>query len=394
MRLLHLFDLFAPTGGGTAGVMRQLAAAQARRGDQVSIYTTDINFDPDFAAATEGVKVTAFHCPGRPAGFYYTPDIRAAVRREISEFDMIHSHAVRSYQNLVVLNLARRRGVPYIIDSHGSLPRLTPGASPLRAPLKWLYDTAWGGAILRGAAGFVANNSIGEGEYRGYGIEDGRIRVIPHPFNVSEYAPLPPAGSFRARHGFGDRPLILTMCRIHRIKGLDFLTDAFAALKNEFKDAVLVLAGPDEGHRAALEKQVAALGISESVVFPGFLGGADKLAALADADIFVQPSRYEHAAWSVFEAVLCGATVIATRGSGSGEDVAHLSAGALADYGDVAALAEKISRVLRDPAPSRRQAHDAAARIRSEYTAEQIASAYDEWYRECIERGSGGPKGL
>ena len=389
MRLLHLFDLFAPTGGGTAGVMRQLAAAQANQGHQVSIYTSDINFDPDFAASTTGVRVTAFHCPGRPAGFYYTPDIRAAARRELSGFDVIHCHAVRSYQNLVVLNLARRQGVPYIIDSHGSLPRLAPGSSPLRAPLKWLYDLAWGRAILRGAAGFVANNSIGVGEYRGYGMADARIRVIPHPFNVSEYAPLPPAGSFRARYQLGDRPLVLTMCRIHRIKGLDFLTDAFAALKAEFKDAVLVIAGPDEGHRAALEKQAAALGISESLIFTGFLGGEDKLAALADADIFVQPSRYEHAAWSVFEAVLCGAPVIATRGSGSGEDVDRLAAGALVDYGDVTGLAEAIRRVLSDPAPARRLAETAAARIRLEYTPDKIVLAYDGWYRECIARGRG-----
>jgi glycosyltransferase involved in cell wall biosynthesis len=384
MRLLHLFDLFAPTGGGTAGVMRQLTAAQVRQGHQVSIYTSDINFDPGFAA--EGVRVTAFHCPGRPAGFYYTPDIRAAARHELGDFDMIHCHAVRSYQNLVVLNLARRRGVPYIIDSHGSLPRLLPGSSPLRAPLKWLYDLAWGRAMLRDAAGYVANNSIGENEYRSYGIEDARIRIIPHPFNIAEYTPLPPAGSFRARHQLGNRPLVLTMCRIHRIKGLDFLTDAFAALKAEFKDAALVIAGPDEGHRGALERQAAALGISDSLIFTGFLSGEDKLAALADADIFVQPSRYEHSAWSVFEAVLCGTPVIATRGSGSGEDVAHLAAGTLTEYGDVTALAEAISRVLRDPAPPRQQAAAAAARIRLEYTADQTALAYNDWYEECIAR--------
>ena len=42
--------LLAPTGGGTAGVMRQLTAAQAQIGHQVTVYTSDINYDPDFAA--------------------------------------------------------------------------------------------------------------------------------------------------------------------------------------------------------------------------------------------------------------------------------------------------------------------------------------------------------
>jgi len=57
--------------------------------------------------------------------------------------------------------------------------------------------------------------------------------------------------------------------------------------------------------------------------------------------------------------------------------------------GHVTALAQTIGRVLRDPAPARQQAAAAAARIRGEYSADQIALAYDDWYGECITRWRG-----
>ncbi len=391
MRILHLFDLFSLVGGGTVGLIQQLAAAQARHGHQVSIYTSDVSYDPDFAAALHDVRVVPFHCAARVLNFYYTPGLRAAAR-DLGNFDVIHSHAVRSYQNVALLGPARRQGVPYIIDSHGSLPRLAPGAAATRAPFKWLFDAAWGNTIMRGASGFVANNSLGAAEYRDWGIAAELVRIIPHAFDAMEYAVLPPPGSFRRRYDLGTRPLVLSMCRIHRIKGLDFLLEAFAGLKQKLPDAALAIVGPDEGYRASLEARATALGMRDSLIFTGFIEGEAKLGALADADVFVQPSRYEHAAWVVFEAVLCGTPVIATAGSGSGEDVRQLEAGYLVRAGDTVGLTEQLGWVLKNTDAAAELTRVTAARIRRDYTIDRSAAEYDAWYRECIARGAA-PKG-
>ena len=78
----------------------------------------------------------------------------------------------------------------------------------------------------------------------------------------------------------------------------------------------------------------------------GFLGGADKLSALVDADIVIQTSRYEQGAWAPFEAVLCGTPIIVSSNSGAGEDTARIDAGYLVEYGNIADLKEKMAYVL------------------------------------------------
>src|SRR4030042_4478797 len=126
----------------------------------------------------------------------------------------------------------------------------------------------------------------------------------------------------------------MSLGRIYHIKGLDFLVETFHELAQARQDVVLAICGNDDGYQSRLQKLVTKLGLSNRVIFTGFLAGQDKLAALVDADVVVQPSRYEYAAWAPIEAVLCGTPIIVSRDSGAGEDVSRIDAGYLVDYGN------------------------------------------------------------
>ena len=144
--------------------------------------------------------------------------------------------------------------------------------------------------------------------------------------------------------------------RIHWIKGIDILTEAFARVTARRPDALLAIAGPDDGYRGTLETLSARLGIQDRVLFTGFLGGAHKLSALVDADVVVQTSRYEQGAWAPIEAVLCGTPIIVSDNSGAGEDVRRMDAGYLVEFGNVGDLAGKIEHVLDRPEEARAKA--------------------------------------
>jgi glycosyltransferase involved in cell wall biosynthesis len=76
-----------------------------------------------------------------------------------------------------------------------------------------------------------------------------------------------------------------------------------------------VIAGPDEqGTRTRLEAQARALGLA-NVTFPGPLYGEEKAKALAEADLFVLPSRTENFGIAVAEALGAGLPVITTKGT-------------------------------------------------------------------------------
>jgi len=382
MKVLQLFDFFSPSGGGTVDLIAKISRALAERGHEVTLYTSDYDHDPAYLASLEGVKVDLFHCVSGFGQFYYQPELVKAVREHLAEFEVVHMHCLRSYQNIIVRRYAGRYSVPYLLDTHGSLPRKVPGEGGLKPAFRWLFDLAFGNAILRDAAAVVAETQLGVSEYRDFGVEEGRIVLLPPPFDTAAFADLPESGGFRARYDLTGKKLVMFLGRLHYIKGLDFLAAGFAELAKTRDDLVLVLAGNDDGYRAELERQVAALGMADRVLFTGFIGGQDKLSALVDADVVVQTSRYEQGAWAPFEAVLCATPIVVSDNSGAGEDVRRIDAGYLAAFGDTTDLAAKISYVLDNADEAKVKTLKAREYIKTQMTMSKGIERYEQLYRQ------------
>jgi len=382
MKVLQLFDFFSPSGGGTVDLVAKISRALAERGHEVTLYTSDYDHDPAYLTAISGVRVELFHCVFSFGQFYYQPGMVKAVREHLAEFDVVHMHCLRSYQNIIVRRYARKYGVPYLLDTHGSLPRRVPGEAGWKPGIRCLFDLAFGNAILRDAATVVAETQLGVSEYRDFGVEDERIVLLPPPFDTAAFADLPAPGGFRARYDLTGKKLVMFLGRLHYIKGLDFLAAGFAELAAARDDVTLVLAGNDDGYRAELERQVAALGMADRVLFTGFIGGQDKLEALVDADVVVQTSRYEQGAWAPFEAVLCGTPIVVSDNSGAGEDVKRIDAGYLAAFGDTTDLAAKIGYVLDNPGEAKAKTLRAKEYIATQMTMSKGIERYEQLYRQ------------
>jgi glycosyltransferase involved in cell wall biosynthesis len=244
----------------------------------------------------------------------------------------------------------------------------------------------WGYRTLRDSCLAVTENEFGAREYESFGVKREKIAFVPLFFPVEEYASLPAAGGFCDRHHIKEKYIIMSLGRIHRIKGLDFLVDSFYESSKLRSDVILVLVGSDDGFKSRLEEQIARLGLSDKVRFAGFLSGQDKLSALVDASIVVQPSRYEQAAWAPIEAVMCGTPIIVTKGSGSGEDVARMGAGYQVEYGNKLQMVATIQSVLDNPADAKAKVHAAIDYIKTNLTLSKKVSEYDSIYQECMEK--------
>ena len=154
-----------------------------------------------------------------------------------------------------------------------------------------------------------------------------------------------------------DGPYLLGLGTVEPRKDLPALVRAFAALAAELPHR-LVLAGLAGWGAGALAAAVAASGVADRIVLPGYVPEADKAALFTGADVFVYPSRYEGFGLPVLEAMACGVPVVTTTG-GSLPEVAG-DAATLVDPGDADALAAAIAKLATDPAARQ----DAAARGR------------------------------
>lgn len=137
----------------------------------------------------------------------------------------------------------------------------------------------------------------------------------------------------------GEGARFVAVGRLAHQKGFDRLLDMMAAAPGN-SHLTIIGDGPD---RAALQAQLARLGLGGRVSMPGFLADAPRY--IAGADALLLPSRWEGLPNVALEALALGTRVIAAPEAGGIDEIARLApAGAvtLADAGPefIAAMSE------------------------------------------------------
>lgn len=130
-------------------------------------------------------------------------------------------------------------------------------------------------------------------------------------------------------------------------KNLLTLVEAFRLLRQSgWEDHRLVLGGaPGWGYRS-IYQAVERYGLTEDVIFLGYVPPEQSPRWYGGADLFVYPSAYEGFGLSPLEAMACGTPVITADTSSLPEVVGE--AGLMVSPGDVRALMEAILRLLSD----------------------------------------------
>jgi glycosyltransferase involved in cell wall biosynthesis len=141
----------------------------------------------------------------------------------------------------------------------------------------------------------------------------------------------------------GETPgYLLFVGRLRIRKGVEVLLEALRDLPNGTR---LLIAGDGE-HRAALERQAAALGLGPAAVFLGRCDASRVRGLLRHAAALVVPSIYEGMPLVVLEAMEAGVPVVASRVSGIPEVVEDGRTGWLVEPEDPAVLAAALAEAL------------------------------------------------
>jgi len=337
MKILHSFILFSiEVGGGTSDLIYKICKAQAKSGLKPTVLSGSYAFDQELADSLEGVDFHVEKTWLHKQGFSLMPGLALWCRNNLQQYDIVHMHVYRSFQNLVLYYYCKKYNIPYVMDAHGSVPYFTK-----KNFIKKFFDKFFGKSILKNANILLAETEVGVDEYINLDktINKNKITILSPPFDTDEYLQLPKKGDFRQKYNISlDKKVISFLGRVHYIKGNDFLIKGFSEFAKCNQNSKLVIIGPDDGHMVECKEIVNNLGIKDRVIFTGFLGGEYKNSALVDSDIVVQLSRQEQGAWAPLEAVLCETPILVTRHTGTGEDIKRLNAGYLVDFDDVNGL--------------------------------------------------------
>lgn len=350
-----------------------------QRGHDVTIITTNYEFDDGYANAieTDGVEVLPFTCSVNIKSYIYTPTIKKWLNNNIKNYDVIHMHTFRCYQNNAVRHYANKYNIPYILQARGSvLPFFA------KQFLKKLYDVVWGKRILEHATKIIALNKMEAEQYKTMGVDESKIEIIPNGIDVSYYGDLPERGSFREKYRIKDNEkVILFLGRIHKIKGVDLLVDAFSEVIRDIDDVKLVIVGPDHGYLSLVEERINDLELNDKVIMTGSLYGADKTAAYVDADIYVLPSRYEVFGNTILESYACGTPVIVTDRCGISDFVKNV--GCVVNF-DRNELRDAIIVLLKDNDLRERFGREGKELVKKQFDLNEIVACFEKVYSSCI----------
>ncbi|MEO8053128.1 MAG: glycosyltransferase, partial [Acidobacteriota bacterium] len=277
---------------------------------------------------------------------------------------------------------AKLAHVPYLIRPLGVLGKW--GMQHRRPWLKklsfWLIESH----ILRNAAGVHYTSEQESEEATQLGVKHTSL-IIANPVDI--VAARTTRGSFRATYpALASKTIVLFLSRIDTKKGLPLLLSAYARLRLNYPNVVLVVAG--DGDRTLiddLKRQAHQLGLGQAILWTGFLQGEAKVNILADADVFVLPSYSENFGVAVVEAMAAGLPVIISDQVGIHQEIAEAGAGVVIQC-DVNELEAAMVRMLSNAELRQRMGANAAALAElfaPPTIALQLKQAYSQVLKKC-----------
>ena len=298
MKLVHVVPHIDQEAAGPSYSVPRLCQSLAACGNQVEL--TCLAARGDIAGVTLDLHAQ-WPVLGR---FAISSSLAVALWRKAATVDIVHNHSLWSMVNVAAGWVVPGRGAKLVTSPRGTLSSWALSRSRGVKRLVWpLQRRALAKAHLLHATSEVEYNEI-----RSQGFT-APVAVIPNGIDV------PPLSVVPKRATGSKSRTLLFLSRIHPIKGLDRLLQAWVQIQGNHPDWRLVIAGRGDAAHVEEVKLLAAKIGALQVEFPGPLYGAAKSQAYWDADLFVLPTHSENFGMVVAEALAHGCPAIVSTGA-------------------------------------------------------------------------------
>jgi glycosyltransferase involved in cell wall biosynthesis len=397
VRILNVAQTYFPylAEGGRPAKVRALSRKLVEHGHSVTVLTANLGLSEWLSVACPpeetalGLQLTedgvvAIYLPTLARYRVLTINSRVIrfCRGRLAEFDLVHFYGLYDLLGPVVSYFCRRKGIPYVIEPMGMYRPIDRSIS-----IKNIWHRTVGAALWRNAAMVIATSELEEQELIEDGVLRDKISMRYNGISGDLTSTAPARGGFRSKWGVSaNEPLVLFLSRLIPRKGADLLIEAFAQACPH--SGRLVIAGPEgePGYRAQLGKCARDSGVAARVLFTGPLYQEEKNSVLADADVFVLPSRYENFANVAAEAMAYGVPVIITPFCGI-RSLVDGRAGLVVSP-EKEALAAALDRLLHDK-PLYARLKEGCREVTWQLNWDHLTGQMEDYYKGILTRSNG-----
>ena len=388
MRVLHIIPSVASVRGGPSQAIIEMVKALRSQGIDAEIATTNDNgkdvLDVPLCELTDQLGEYA-NVPIRffprlspnihvVREFAYSGAMTVWLWQHITDYDIIHVHAIFSYTSTIAMAIARIKQVPYINRPLGQLCEWSLQQSRLRKQI-YLNLIERSNLLHSQSLHFTAEQERIEFNQLGLKIP---TFVLPHGVHIPKLIPNAQEQLHNILQIPDHIPIILFMSRIHPKKGLEYLIPALGKLKAD--NFVLAIAGSGEPDYVQYIKDLLVThGISDRTHLVGFVKGETKNLYLQGADLFVLTSHSENFGIAVIEALASATPVLITEGVAISPIVKEQNIGYVTDL-DVEAISMALQQFFEQPQLNQQIGDRAQQYITENYSWTQIAHSLIDIY--------------
>jgi glycogen(starch) synthase len=229
-----------------------------------------------------------------------------------------------------------------------------------------------------------------------YGLDEGRIAVIPNGIDPSELVPVDDLDALRARFAEPDDKLVLLVGRLVYEKGFQLALEALPGLIERLGNVRFIVAGSGTAEHE-LREQATALGLDDHGQFLGWIGDDVLHSLYRIADLTVVPSIYEPFGLVALEAMASGCPCLVADTGGLREVVpSDETVGLRFRSRDPESLGQMAERLLSDDELRDRLVAEASEHVLTfdwADVARQVGEVYDGLTGSRSEDAAGAGRG-
>lgn len=341
MKIAMFADSFHPTVDGAVVAMETVCSGLEERGHEVVVVAPDPGRTIEYVRKVHYLPSREFRSYPGYRVVVSPSDMLAFVRSE--KVDVIHCHGLASMA-ILSLTASRALKIPHVLTFHTMANEAVKYYSPLPIRQDMIEEMVWIYLrnLLKRPEVVVAPSAPIRDELLEHGVKMKACEVVPTGIDCERFHPDKYDKDFLSRFGLEGKTVLLHVGRLSMEKRLDIALKALAELTPKHRDLHLLVVG--RGPAAEHYKELArGLGISDRVVFAGFLPDEELPKAYASVDALLIASTFETQGLVVLEAMASGTPVAGIRYRAIPEFVTEGKNGCLFEEGS---CAEAIQRCL------------------------------------------------
>lgn len=251
--------------------------------------------------------------------------------------------------------------IPYVVYCHGE----EISEQGLKAKIQKIFKLVYNNAFK-----VIANSEVSKNLLKQIGVKASIIEVIKPGVDIKKFNHNINSYLAKQKYGFENNKIILTVGRLQKRKGHEFVIRAMNHILQTIPNAKYIIVGDGYEKKYILEL-IQQMKLQEHVVLLTSINN-DELPAYYNAcDVFVMPVKSVEGDTEGFgivylEAGACGKSVVAGRCGGSVEAVIDGQTGLLVDGGNVREIAEAIIKLLTDKKLSEKMGQNGRKRVEQE----------------------------